>query len=317
MHHPKPTLILTEGLPGSGKSTYARQLLSVEKPGTLIRANRDLIREMIHGEHALTPQTEAQVTAIQNHITTTTLHDGTDVIVDDTNLNPVHRERLETLAWTCGAHVVRESFKHVPLSVCLERNARRHTHNRVPEDYIRSVYRQFVQQLLPGRMAMQVSHFGFKEALVDARKKPGFIWLQDGLTDAPIYRQSIEWLNDNPAELVSNALRVIGDRLRYASERTSPGQIENPFSPITVLVSRDWFVSLSRSERDSLATETVSRDCLARLVSGETVSGVSLVLIPSETTERDNSARLKRDTETTERDNSETPSVSHRDTVSR
>ncbi|HEX2774665.1 MAG TPA: AAA family ATPase, partial [Micromonosporaceae bacterium] len=50
-------LIVTRGLPGSGKTTYARTL----QP-RVVRVNRDDLRRMLHGGRFLTQWAEWQVT---------------------------------------------------------------------------------------------------------------------------------------------------------------------------------------------------------------------------------------------------------------
>lgn len=77
-------LIILRGLPASGKSTLAKEL--VEKSGNAVRVNKDLLREMLHFDkftgknEEITIESEKQI-AYQNLLL------GNNVIVDDTNLN--------------------------------------------------------------------------------------------------------------------------------------------------------------------------------------------------------------------------------------
>ncbi len=113
------TLYITRGLPGSGKSTWARQ-----QPGT-VRVNRDDLRAMLHGGHTGEGWAERQVTAVQHAAVEALLKSGQSVICDDTNLRGKTVKDLAAIASECGATAEIVDFTHVPLEVCLERDAQR------------------------------------------------------------------------------------------------------------------------------------------------------------------------------------------------
>src|SRR4029453_2439326 len=56
---PMAKLIITRGLPGSGKTTWAKA-----QPGT-VRVNRDELRRMMHGGHTGEGWAERQITVAQ------------------------------------------------------------------------------------------------------------------------------------------------------------------------------------------------------------------------------------------------------------
>ena len=85
-------LIILKGLPGSGKSTYARKL-ALASPNDLIVVNRDNIRSML-GKYWV-PSREALVSTIEYSIIYEALNSGYEVIVDATNLNPKTIKKLE------------------------------------------------------------------------------------------------------------------------------------------------------------------------------------------------------------------------------
>jgi predicted kinase len=130
------TLTITRGLPGSGKTTWARQ-----QPGW--RVNRDDLRAMLrptwpHGDPAHEdPLTEAQHSAICALL----FHDR-DVIVDDTNLRQDHVEALHQLADQYGAEFVIRDFTDVPLETCIEQDAARP--NPVGEHIIRGMWQRYL-----------------------------------------------------------------------------------------------------------------------------------------------------------------------------
>jgi predicted kinase len=75
------TLTITRGLPGSGKTTWARQQVGA------VRVNRDDLRRMLHGRHLGYARAEAQVTVAHRALVAALLEAGVNVICDDTNLS--------------------------------------------------------------------------------------------------------------------------------------------------------------------------------------------------------------------------------------
>jgi predicted kinase len=137
------TLTITRGLPGSGKTTWARA------QGGHVRVNRDDLRRMMHGGPLLMGWSEKQVTLAQNAQVAALLRAGVNVICDDTNLRRETVRELSRLAQECGAEVVIRDFTDVPLEVCLARDAARPADERVGEETIRGIYRRY----LAGRTA--------------------------------------------------------------------------------------------------------------------------------------------------------------------
>lgn len=86
-------VILLRGLPASGKSTFARQLLD-ENKGMYKRLNKDELRAMLdNSEHS--NHNEKFVERVRDLMLIEALRDGKHVIIDDTNLSdrPVERIR--------------------------------------------------------------------------------------------------------------------------------------------------------------------------------------------------------------------------------
>jgi tRNA uridine 5-carbamoylmethylation protein Kti12 len=137
-------LIATIGLPGSGKSTWAREQM-LGREDTVCHAGRDALR-IAHGFRRLgTPAQEAIVTAAQDAMIIASFQHGyTTVIVDDTNLRSTCR--LQQLAYTCGAEFTVKDFRGVPLETCIERDAARPAGERVGEHVIRAMYDSLGEQ---------------------------------------------------------------------------------------------------------------------------------------------------------------------------
>jgi len=113
-------LIVTRGLPASGKTTWA-----LSQAGCW-HFSRDLLRAAYVGTWDYgSEELETPLTAIQYACVGITLEQGFDVIVDDCNLHPAYAEGLATVAAMAGADFEVKDFTDVPLEVCLERDAAR------------------------------------------------------------------------------------------------------------------------------------------------------------------------------------------------
>lgn len=78
-------LIILQGLPASGKSTYAKKLVN-ENPENTVIVNRDSIREGF-GKYWV-PSRENLVTRVENKMIDIALAENYNVIIDAVNLNP-------------------------------------------------------------------------------------------------------------------------------------------------------------------------------------------------------------------------------------
>lgn len=138
-----PTLTITRGLPGSGKTTWARGEIAT----TALRAarvNRDDLRRALHGGLIGDNWAERQVTVAQKAAVTALLRAGVDVYCDDTNLRARVVREFADLAAGCGAEFEVRDFTDVPLEVCLERDAGRPEDERVGEEVIRGMWQRYL-----------------------------------------------------------------------------------------------------------------------------------------------------------------------------
>lgn len=132
------TLTLTRGLPGSGKTTWARQQAGA------VRVNRDDLRRMLHGGLLGLGWAEKQVTVAARAQIEALLRAGVNVICDDTNLRARIVRELAELGLRCGADVVYRDFTDVPVDVCVVRDADRDPRDRVGEDIIRGMHQRYL-----------------------------------------------------------------------------------------------------------------------------------------------------------------------------
>lgn len=140
-----PLLRITQGPPGSGKTTAAVAWVA-ESPKTRARINRDSIRVMLHGRRLGTRAQEDQVTAVAHPAVARLLALGLDVVCDDTFLNPRLVEQMRTIAQRCGAGFEVWSFLHVPIETCIERDALRTGNAHVGEKAIREMWERHLAQ---------------------------------------------------------------------------------------------------------------------------------------------------------------------------
>lgn len=139
----RATLTITVGLPCSGKSTWAAGL-AAEYPDRVRIVEMDDIRASFRTRYE--DGDEQIVRQIRDFAIDKLLTFGYDVISSDTNLSPKTQRRLSQLAKSRKAEVITTSFLHVPLDVCLRRNAARWAlgNTKVPDSAIRRMYDDFV-----------------------------------------------------------------------------------------------------------------------------------------------------------------------------
>ena len=114
-------IILCQGLPASGKSTWAIQHCT-DNP-EFIRVNKDTIRGFF-GDLKWNSKFEKDVIDIQRLIANTALRQGKSVIVDDTNFNPKIKAYWKELANCYDIEFHIEAFD-TPVEVCIERDQKR------------------------------------------------------------------------------------------------------------------------------------------------------------------------------------------------
>lgn len=124
--------IITIGIPGSGKSKWARETTTQAfwKGGSNIHwqvIERDMIRHELYGcpyDYKYTEARETAVKELQVNRIITSLGAGVSVIISDTNLNEHYRLQLHNFAEACGAEVEYKVFD-VPLKDCIKNNMKR------------------------------------------------------------------------------------------------------------------------------------------------------------------------------------------------
>ena len=138
-------IILTRGIPASGKSTWAKQEV-LKDPKHSIRINRDDLRNM-SGQYWV-PAREKYILSCRNLLLNTAIYmNFNTIIIDDMNLNPRDIDYI-IKAINIFNKVLKNQYKiefkdftNVPLNVCLERDNKRE--NPLGEKIIRDIFNKY------------------------------------------------------------------------------------------------------------------------------------------------------------------------------
>jgi predicted kinase len=143
----KQKIILTRGLPASGKSTWTKEFVK-NSNGKAKRVNKDDLREMIDaGVYSKT--NEQQILNARDNLICTFIEGGAEtIIVDDTNFEEKHFDNIKGLTDAfnnLGRHSIAVEYKDfldVSLDVCLERDSLRA--KPVGEKVIKSMHQRYI-----------------------------------------------------------------------------------------------------------------------------------------------------------------------------
>lgn len=155
-------LLITRGLPASGKSTWAETLLGValgamDKTHTpdeykWVRINRDDIRKMAHNSAFIPGVTEDVIIAMRDSMIRAALRKGWNVINDDTNLKMRVARDLHKIAREEGVEFeINDSFLEVDVEECIRRDHHRGLddplgiNKYVGEDVIRDMHNRYLK----------------------------------------------------------------------------------------------------------------------------------------------------------------------------
>jgi len=146
-------IILTRGLPASGKSTWASEFVA-NSNGKAKRVNKDLLREMIDGGK-WSRQNEEMIIKARDLLVYGFIRAGIDtIIIDDTNFEPKHFEAINEILNKCHDnqwHEVNSKSNHYtieykdffepPVEECIERDSKRL--KPVGEKVIRDMWKRY------------------------------------------------------------------------------------------------------------------------------------------------------------------------------
>ncbi len=134
---PQPTIHFFRGLPASGKSTLAEELLKSER---IVRINKDSLRNMAQTE--FTRDAEKAVKEGSKFLALQYLKNGYSVIIDDTNLPQKYEKYWLNIAKDHQYTLIKYEFT-TPVDECIRRDADRK--DSVGAHVIMGFYNKFYQ----------------------------------------------------------------------------------------------------------------------------------------------------------------------------
>lgn len=140
-------ILMLKGLPGSGKSTWAKQFVADNHDW--VRVNKDSIRSMI----VYRQKDEKLVCEFRDATITLALLNGKSVVVDDTNFHPKHEKRLRFLAEERGAEFEVKVFD-TSIDDCIRNDLKRL--ESVGERVIRQMHDQFIRPVIQAKYVQDV-----------------------------------------------------------------------------------------------------------------------------------------------------------------
>jgi predicted kinase len=129
-------LIITKGLPASGKTTWAKEY--IQKHPETANLCKDDLRLQLSG----TNKREKRIIKVRDLLTEYYFEQGYSVIWSDTNLNPVHLRRATELATKYQAELSVRDFTNVSLTECIRRDLLRS--NSVGQQAIEQMYYDYL-----------------------------------------------------------------------------------------------------------------------------------------------------------------------------
>ena len=140
-------IILTKGIPASGKSTWAKQEV-LKDPEHSVRISRDDLRNM-SGQYWV-PARENYITSCRNQLLNIAVYMGFNtIILDAMNLNPKDIDYIimvvdnfnKALEGDNQYKIEFKDFTNVPLNICIERDSKRE--NPLGEKVIRGIFNKY------------------------------------------------------------------------------------------------------------------------------------------------------------------------------
>ena len=212
------SVVLLRGVPGSGKSTAALQLMN-DFPDQFVRVNRDDIRMMMFGEYWFSGDDantkEKAVTQVEHSLIKSAIKAGKRPLVDATNLNP---QSVKSLLRLSGAHGM--SVDHIDFEVSQEEAIKRDAGRakKVGEDVIKKFFQKNnidkVTGKLPGIPEVPVLE-KIEDVIQDDSLPSAVVVDVDGTVARHVSRSPYDYskvLTDEPIRHVIDILESLADK---------------------------------------------------------------------------------------------------------
>ena len=174
-------IIVLQGPPASGKSTWARETAKAGTPYVIV--NRDSIRNA-RGEYWV-PDQEDYISDIEEYGVRSAINRNLIPIIDATNLNPQTIRKWEKLAKELDCEIEYKQF-YIPFKEALERDANRE------QSVGKKVLRKFYERYFYEQYAKEI---GYDSRLIrDANEKPDCVVIDlDGTVALHRNRLPFDW----------------------------------------------------------------------------------------------------------------------------
>lgn len=184
-------VIILRGLPGSGKTTWAKNQLK-KYPGVYKRINKDDLRNMLDSG-SWSRDNEKMVLAVRDILILESLERGKHVIVDDTNINQKHEVRIRQLVKRKAEVEIKEF--DTPVEECIQNDLKRM--NSVGKDVIMQMYYE------------QKKRDKITEPPITFGKKDAYIFDIDGTLAKSINRGPFDWEKVGQDEVVFQTAEIL------------------------------------------------------------------------------------------------------------
>lgn len=228
-------VILTKGLPASGKTTWAKELLK-SNPNAYKRINNDDLRKMFDNMQ-FSQDMEKFIKKAVDALVLLALEEGKHVILDNTHLSASSVNRIKELVKGKAEVIIEDKFLKVPLETCIKNDLKRL--DSVGKDVIIKMYEQHLKKVEPiiqdktlppaiivdvdgtlahmkGRLPFDWDRVGedkcddIIKGIVNAYDNLGTIIVMSG-RDSCCRDITIKWLNDNNIAWDRLLMREEGD----------------------------------------------------------------------------------------------------------
>ena len=216
------SLTLTIGLPGSGKTTWAKKIRQ-EHPNTVL-VSRDALREEFFGEFTNHSQEqESLITSVAEKAVDKALSEGRHVIVHDMNLKKAYRKRWATYAVKYDVPLRYIDMTHVPVEHCITRVQTRYDLGGrwVDPEVILNLYKRYLSNKMPVETP---------ESLTEALK------------DTVQGHDPVEWIPGLPEAIIVDIDGTVADHTGIRDPYdTSRYHLDNPNEPVIRAVQEEAY----------------------------------------------------------------------------
>lgn len=159
-------VILTSGIPASGKSTWSKEFVKANP--NFKRVNKDSLREMIDSS-IYSKENESLINKIQNQLILTFLKNGNSVIVDNTHVKKSYFDEVKKILLTLKEEIeISEKLFQIDIDEAIERDNKREA--KVGEKVIRNMFKSFNGGWNERKEILNESQqrFGFNDRIEDS-----------------------------------------------------------------------------------------------------------------------------------------------------